>query len=53
VDEGRSDHGSAFTRKIMEAEKEKEDRITREARLGEAISKITLDDEELLKRLSE
>ena len=53
MDEGRSNHGPTFTRKIMEAEKEKEDRITREARLGEAISKITLDDEELLKRLSE
>ena len=37
----------------MEAEKEKEDAITREVRLGEVIAKIAREDEELLKRLSQ
>jgi len=37
----------------MEAEKDKDDSITRDVRLGEVIAKIAQEDEELLKRLSQ
>jgi hypothetical protein len=53
VAQGRSDNGPTFTRKIMESEKDKDDSITREVRLGEVIAKIAQEDEELLKRLSQ